>query len=111
MQLDLSNNGRLSLQDSALIDRIALQVQEEFNIATQSLVSINNLSDLELLLSVVSRNPSQTSVLLSLCKIRLLNEKLSLSELSMGMSSDYIIATENYSTYLRIGSGIFGERI
>lgn len=40
----------------------------------------------------------------------LLNKKLSLSELSMGMSSDYLIATENYSTYLRIGSGIFGSR-
>ena len=43
-------------------------------------------------------------------EMKLLNEKLSLSELSMGMSSDYLIATENYSTYLRIGSGIFGER-
>ena len=39
-----------------------------------------------------------------------LNEKLSLSELSMGMSSDYLIATENHSTYLRIGSSIFGQR-
>ena len=41
---------------------------------------------------------------------KLLNEKLNLSELSMGMSSDYLKAVENHSTYLRIGSSIFGKR-
>ena len=40
----------------------------------------------------------------------LLNQKLNLSELSMGMSSDYLNAVENSSTYLRIGSSIFGYR-
>ncbi len=40
-----------------------------------------------------------------------LNKNLNLQELSMGMSSDYLKAVENYSTYLRIGSAIFGERI
>ena len=39
-----------------------------------------------------------------------MNKNLSLKELSMGMSSDYIKAVENNSTYLRIGSAIFGER-
>ncbi len=39
-----------------------------------------------------------------------LNKKLNLSELSMGMSSDYLQAVENSSTYLRIGSEIFGQR-
>ncbi len=39
-----------------------------------------------------------------------LNKNLSLKELSMGMSSDYIKAVENNSTYLRIGSEIFGKR-
>ena len=39
-----------------------------------------------------------------------LNKKLNLSELSMGMSSDFLKATENHSTYLRIGSSIFGNR-
>ena len=43
-------------------------------------------------------------------EIYLLNKKLDLSELSMGMSSDYLKAVENYSTYLRIGSSIFGSR-
>ena len=43
-------------------------------------------------------------------EIYLLNKKLDLLELSMGMSSDYLKAVENYSTYLRIGSSIFGNR-
>ena len=39
-----------------------------------------------------------------------IKEKLNLKELSMGMSSDYLEATDYSSTYLRIGSGIFGKR-
>ena len=35
---------------------------------------------------------------------------MNLEELSMGMSSDYIEAVENGSSFLRIGSGIFGQR-
>ncbi len=41
---------------------------------------------------------------------KLLNKKLNLQELSMGMSSDYLKAIENSSTFLRIGSSIFGKR-
>ena len=36
--------------------------------------------------------------------------KLNLKELSMGMSSDYLNATKNLATYVRIGSNIFGQR-
>jgi pyridoxal phosphate enzyme (YggS family) len=43
-------------------------------------------------------------------EIKLLNKKFNLSEISMGMSSDYLKAVENSSTYLRIGSSIFGQR-
>ena len=39
-----------------------------------------------------------------------LNKSLSFSELSMGMSSDFLIAARNYSTYIRVGSSIFGPR-
>ena len=44
-------------------------------------------------------------------EMNLLNSNFGLSELSMGMSSDYIEAVKNSSTYLRIGSSIFGKRI
>ena len=39
-----------------------------------------------------------------------LNQKINLNELSMGMSSDFLHAIEFSSTYLRIGSNIFGKR-
>jgi pyridoxal phosphate enzyme (YggS family) len=43
-------------------------------------------------------------------EINILRKELDLLELSMGMSSDYIKAVKNLSTYLRIGSNIFGSR-
>ena len=39
-----------------------------------------------------------------------LNNSLALNELSMGMSSDYVEAIKFGSTYVRIGSKIFGQR-
>ena len=39
-----------------------------------------------------------------------LNKNLALKELSMGMSSDYLEAVKFNSTYVRIGSQIFGQR-
>ena len=43
-------------------------------------------------------------------EMKKLNEKNGLKELSMGMSEDYIAAIENGSTFIRVGSKIFGER-
>ena len=40
-----------------------------------------------------------------------LNKSLGFSELSMGMSSDFLIAAKNHSTYVRVGSSIFGPRV
>ena len=40
-----------------------------------------------------------------------LNKKVNLTEISMGMTNDYLNALEYRSTYLRIGTGIFGKRI
>lgn len=39
-----------------------------------------------------------------------LNKTSGLNELSMGMSSDYLMAIKYFSTYVRIGSSIFGQR-
>ena len=39
-----------------------------------------------------------------------LNKSLGLNELSMGMSSDFIIAAKYESTFIRVGSSIFGQR-
>ena len=43
-------------------------------------------------------------------KMKILKEKLELEHLSMGMSSDYLKAIEFSSSFLRIGSNIFGSR-
>ena len=39
-----------------------------------------------------------------------LKKELDLAELSMGMSSDYLKAVKHLSTYIRVGSSIFGQR-
>ena len=39
-----------------------------------------------------------------------LKNKANLNDLSMGMSNDYLTAAKNSSTYVRIGSKIFGKR-
>ena len=43
-------------------------------------------------------------------EIKILSKQFDLKEISMGMSSDYLKAVENSSTFLRIGSSIFGKR-
>ena len=43
-------------------------------------------------------------------KMSELSQIINLNDLSMGMSSDYLNALEYKSTYLRIGSNIFGKR-
>ena len=43
-------------------------------------------------------------------KMKELVRKLQLKDISMGMSNDYLEAINYQSTYLRIGSKIFGER-
>ena len=43
-------------------------------------------------------------------EMQILNKSQSFNELSMGMSSDFLKAIKYLSTYVRIGSGIFGQR-
>ena len=43
-------------------------------------------------------------------KMQNLSESLSLREMSMGMSNDYLEALKYKSTYIRVGSKIFGSR-
>jgi len=43
-------------------------------------------------------------------KMKEINKSFKFTELSMGMSSDYLEAAKNNATYLRLGSSIFGQR-
>tara|TARA_Y100001970_G_scaffold153157_1_gene187611 strand:- start:2131 stop:2790 length:660 start_codon:yes stop_codon:yes gene_type:complete len=43
-------------------------------------------------------------------EMKKLNKSLGFTELSMGMSSDFLLAAKNLSTFVRVGSSIFGQR-
>ena len=43
-------------------------------------------------------------------EMKALNKTLGFTELSMGMSSDYLKAAKHLATYVRVGSSIFGQR-
>jgi uncharacterized pyridoxal phosphate-containing UPF0001 family protein len=54
--------------------------------------------------------PNNTDVSSYFLKMQNLIKNFQAKELSMGMSSDYIEALKFNSSYLRIGSKIFGQR-
>ncbi len=54
--------------------------------------------------------PINEDPLVYFAEMKKLNEALGFVELSMGMSADFLIAAEHFSTYVRIGSSIFGQR-
>ena len=55
--------------------------------------------------------PPQNNVEIYFKKMQNLKNNLNLNELSMGMSSDFLKAVDNGSTFVRIGSKIFGDRV
>ena len=65
-----------------------------------------NLNIIGLMCLPPKNKPSQ----IFFSKLKSCAVKLNLKELSMGMSNDFEIAAENGSTFLRIGSKIFGKR-
>jgi len=54
--------------------------------------------------------PIDDDPVISFSRMNYLKKKMKLKELSMGMSSDYLDAINYNSTFLRIGSSIFGAR-
>ena len=59
---------------------------------------------------VQTKNPCNAESEEFFKEINSLNNNLKLKELSMGMSADYLDAIKYNSTFLRIGSDIFGSR-
>ena len=53
------------------------------------------------------KNKSSSDYFLEMEKLK---KNINLQELSMGMSNDYLEAIKNNSSYVRIGTKIFGER-
>lgn len=54
--------------------------------------------------------PNSEDVVKYFLKMKDLKNKLGLNDLSMGMSNDYLEALKFETTYLRVGSKIFGQR-
>ena len=76
---------------------------------TQKLVSLCNDLKLEVIglmcIPPLNLDPNKYFI-----EMKELSETFGFTELSMGMSSDYMLAVKNSSTYVRIGSSIFGQR-
>ena len=110
---------KISSEENKLKKKIKLFIQVNIGLEEQkSGVAENNLKELieecsRLNLSVIGLMcipPNDNNSKTYFKKMRELSLKFSLSELSMGMSSDYKEAIEEGSTFIRIGSKIFGER-
>ena len=81
----------------------------DFKDAENLYTKIKNDFDLDIVgLMCIPPNVSNTKPFFE--KMNQISKKLNLNELSMGMSNDYLDAAKNSSTFVRIGSKIFGER-
>tara|TARA_B100000886_G_scaffold340312_1_gene309120 strand:- start:2144 stop:2806 length:663 start_codon:yes stop_codon:yes gene_type:complete len=119
-----------SLDSKKLADKISYQ-QKEQNVETKIFIQVNigkeqqksgipeeELSDFyeyckNLNLNIIGLMcipPYNKDSLKYFLKMKELNKKIGLKELSMGMSADYLNAIKNGSTFIRIGSDIFGQR-
>jgi uncharacterized pyridoxal phosphate-containing UPF0001 family protein len=68
-------------------------------------------NDLDLnVIGLMCLPPNDNKSQIYFSKMKELVRKLQLKDISMGMSNDYLDAINYQSTYLRIGSKIFGER-
>ena len=121
-----------SLDNLKLAEKIARQ-QEKVNFKPKIFIQINIgnekqksgislneldefksicLNDLKLdIIGLMCLPPNDEKTEEYFIKMKQLNLKYKLEQLSMGMSNDYKIAIKNGSTFLRIGSKIFGDRI
>ena len=62
------------------------------------------------LIGTMCLQPNDNNSDIYFSEMKKLNKNLELSEISMGMSNDYLNAVKYNSTFLRIGSKIFGPR-
>ena len=112
---------KISLEQEKINKRLKLFIQLNIDGEDQkSGISVNELKDFhECLVYEMKMNiiglmciPSiHSNKKIVYDKMSSLRKKFGLQELSMGMSSDYIEAVEFGSTFVRIGSKIFGKRI
>ena len=119
-----------SLDSKKLADKISYQVKEQ-NVKTKIFIQVNvgkedqksGIPEEELLdfykycknldlniIGLMCIPPFNQDSTKYFSKMQELNQKIGLKELSMGMSADYLNAIKYGSTFVRIGSDIFGQR-
>ncbi len=82
---------------------------EELDDAIKEISSLDNVC-IKGLMCVAPYTPTPEDNRVYFKEMNKLKNKYKLEILSMGMSNDYLIADEEGSTYVRIGTKIFGER-
>ena len=95
IQVNLANETQKSGIDREFLNEFYLKCTKDFNLNIIGLMC----------LPPANTDPKQYFI-----ELKSLAANLSLNKLSMGMSNDYLKATECGSSYLRIGSNIFGQR-
>ena len=119
-----------SLDSKKLADKISYQVKEQ-NVKTKIFIQVNvgkedqksGIPEEELfdfykycknldlnIIGLMCIPPFNQDSTKYFSKMQELNQKIGLKELSMGMSADYLNAIKYGSTFIRIGSDIFGQR-
>ena len=101
--------------------KIKIFIQVKFgNEEQRSGVTINYLKefysictkDLKLnVIGLMCLPPNDENTKIYFSEMQKLTKEFNLKELSLGMSNDYLEAVEYGSTFIRIGSKIFGQRI
>ena len=88
--------------------------QQKSGIQIEQLENFYNICNKNLELDIIGLMcipPENQNVRPFFKKMKELKEQLKLKELSMGMSSDYLEAIEFGSSFIRVGSKIFGKRV
>ena len=110
---------KIAVEESKINKKIKIFLQ--VNIGDENQKSGINKSEVEQLVSVCKEIGLNVVGLMCIPPINVdpenyfsemnkLKKELDLAELSMGMSSDYLKAVKHLSTYIRVGSSIFGQR-
>ena len=110
---------KIAEEQKKINKRIKIFIQ--VNIGEESQKSGINISDIEKLvlyckevnldlIGLMCIPPSNLDPEKFFLKMGKLNKSFDFKELSMGMSSDFLLASKYLSTYVRIGSKIFGQR-
>ena len=111
---------KISIEQSKINKRLKIFIQINIGNEDQK-IGINEdqlcdfykkcVQDLDLdIIGIMCLPPKDGDIQNFFLKMKVLSKKIKVKELSMGMSNDYLEAAKYGSTFIRIGSRIFGQR-